>query len=254
LSCITNKLRQYQKKKIKNILYFKPIYSLTEPFCRFIQPVLFMMVLSQRQGSERYLIEILPNEKIDEVRQFLYTTYHKADGWTPPAGDPAGLRISENKLMDDRDHLCTWMVARDATNRSLVGCLRAAPRVAGGFETQLYDMYNNVEAYEQFGVEIARFSVAPALRGTNVGLRLMEAAALWANERGLIGFAAPVEPGLKYYYSRLGYLPAVGMKPFQYFGCPLQAEVYGCNSMEAQEQFLRNVQSAIMRQGIFSAA
>ena len=189
-------------------------------------------------------IGLLPQSELDEVRRFLFWTYCVVDGWIPPAGDPAGLRVQEDMLVDDRDSLCNFIVAR--INNELVGCVRIAPRVSGKFETQLYDDINSENKYRRFDVELARFSVAPSARKTVAGLRLMEAVAQWAVDKSVMVFSAPVEPAVKLYYQSIGYRPATNMKPFRYFTDTRAATVFGLDDMVEQRRVLANIKKALV--------
>ncbi|KAI5457081.1 acyl-CoA N-acyltransferase [Mariannaea sp. PMI_226] len=196
-------------------------------------------------------ISILSPEGLDEVRRFLFWTYCIIEQWEPPLGDPAGLRVDGDRLVDDRDHLCVHIVAR--VKGRLVGCIRITHPHNGVFETQLYDHTNCQHSYTRYVAEIARFSVIPSARKTTVGLQLLEAMFRWTTERGQLIFFATAEKGLMKYYKDIGFAPAAGFGPFNYHKEERQATVFSPRNLGHQRHILSGLQNRLISQ-VFSSS
>ena len=196
--------------------------------------------------SPNVKISILPNSEINNVRKFLFRAYCIFDEWYPPLNDPAHFRVHEgNMLIDDRDFLSTHFVATNISDGEIVGCVRASFRLNGQFQVQLYDRVNDFSAYS---AELSRFAVLPQYRGTDVGLQLMYALAVWCTSNRLLAFSAPAEKAISQYYKGLGWKQLDGYKKFRYFNDgDREAVVHGCKTLDEQALVVKRIGSVLKR-------
>lgn len=192
---------------------------------------------------ENISLSVLSLDELDEVRRFLYWTYCVTQAWIPKLGDPSGLRIEGDRLLDDRDHQCVHIGAR--LNGVLVGCIRIATRTGGLFETQLYDRQNPEGTYTLFDAEIARLSVSPTVQKQLIELKLMSATLQWTTDRHQRVFFATAEPMLMSYYQDIGFIRAAALNTFKYFKEEREAIVFCTRGIQHQRQIMSKLQDKL---------
>ncbi|ORY03451.1 hypothetical protein K493DRAFT_297457 [Basidiobolus meristosporus CBS 931.73] len=84
-----------------------------------------------------YQIRIVQDEEgINQIQRLLYTVYIEEGKWKFNPANPAGIRIVDDRLIDNRDDIATYFGA--FSNKKLIGCCRICPRHEGLFEIQSY--------------------------------------------------------------------------------------------------------------------
>lgn len=147
----------------------------------------------------------------------LYDVYCGAGGWTPPAGNPSGLRVESRNgrsiLTDDLASESHWVGC--FSGAELVATVRLLDAARQGFEIA---RYRELPAWLSGadGLEVNRFAVRPGFASPDVGIALAEevlARALASARRHLVTAVATPEPADR--FVALGF-QRVGPAPFRY--------------------------------------
>ncbi|ORX93482.1 hypothetical protein K493DRAFT_302639 [Basidiobolus meristosporus CBS 931.73] len=110
-----------------------------------------------------YQIRIVKDEEgINQIQRLLYTVYIEEGKWKFNPANPAGLRIENHRLTDNRDDIATYFGA--FSNKKLIGCCRICPRHEGLFEIQNYNSKTLSLLTEKNLVEGSRSAVLPEYR------------------------------------------------------------------------------------------
>lgn len=156
---------------------------------------------------------VLKDHEAKTAASLLYDVYTSDGGWTPPAGNPSGLRIESHDghsiLTDDLTTDSTW-----------VGCflgadLVAATRLVRGYEIARYQTLPPWLSGVA-GLEVNRFVVRPGFGNAAVLAALAEEVLAQARSSGrptLVTAVTTPEPADT--FVALGF-ERVGMAPFRY--------------------------------------
>ncbi|CAG8659223.1 5908_t:CDS:2 [Cetraspora pellucida] len=85
-----------------------------------------------------YEIRVIENESyLEDSQKLLYRVYVEEQGWWFSKNNPAGLRVKDGRLIDNRSYIATvfGLFCKDR----LIGTGRICRRVNGKFEIQEYD-------------------------------------------------------------------------------------------------------------------
>ncbi len=150
---------------------------------------------------------LMDQEGLDSYRRLLFDVYINEIGWNPSPTNPSGIRISDHRLLDDRDDIatCLGIFSQDR----LIGGARLCGRYQGQFEIHGYQPNRDLSFLDIPNlVEASRAVIRPEFRGGSAFMLLVLHVLEFCKNNHLLLFTIPSVQSVMRFYQRIG-MPAV---------------------------------------------
>ncbi|RKG84032.1 hypothetical protein D7W82_23510 [Corallococcus sp. CA049B] len=179
-------------------------------------------------------------EEFDAYRRLLFEVYIEEAGWNFNPANPSGIRISDRKLLDDRDDFatCFGVFRQDV----LVGGGRICGRFQGRFEVHGYQPDRDLGFLDIPNLfEASRAALRPDIRGSDAFPLLVLHIFEYCKRNRLLVFTAPSVRSVMRFYHSIG-MPAVEGCRFRFEPeDPAEAQLFLVDSEDVLDTVLQKL-------------